>query len=164
MEDRHPLLWDSSAAGHVEANEDYDEAAARELMEELGVSARLERLGKLPASEKTGQEFIMVYRGKHNGPFSFPCEEISAVEFFRLKLWSDGCKTSPKILRQDSSSVGIYSRPNRPSYRPRSVSACSKLAAARCRRRAKLAWRATVVTNLFQPDQFRLRQIPAPPF
>ena len=27
--DRHPLLWDSSAAGHVEANEDDDEAAAR---------------------------------------------------------------------------------------------------------------------------------------
>src|SRR5207253_82773 len=74
--DRHPLLWDSSAAGHVEANEDYDAAATRELMEELGVSARLERLGKLPASEETGQEFIMVYHVKHNGPFSFPCEEI----------------------------------------------------------------------------------------
>jgi len=69
--DRHPLLWDSSAAGHVEANEDYDEAAARELMEELGVSTRLDRIGKLPASEKTGQEFIMVYRGKHDGQFSF---------------------------------------------------------------------------------------------
>jgi len=50
--DRHPLLWDSSAAGHVEANEDYDEAAVRELMEELALSARLERLGKLAASEK----------------------------------------------------------------------------------------------------------------
>ena len=80
--DRHPLLWDSSAAGHVEANEDYDAAARRELMEELGAGARVDRIGKLPASEKTGQEFIMVYRGQHDGPFNFPWEEISAVEFF----------------------------------------------------------------------------------
>ena len=84
--DRHPLLWDSSAAGHVEANEDYEEAAGRELMEELGVSARLDRIGKLPASEKTGQEFIMVYRGECDGPFAFPCEEISAVEFFPTEI------------------------------------------------------------------------------
>jgi len=84
--DRHPLLWDSSAAGHVEANEDYEEAAGRELMEELGTTARLERIGKLPASEKTGQEFIMVYRGECDGPFAFPCEEISAVEFFPTEI------------------------------------------------------------------------------
>jgi 16S rRNA (adenine1518-N6/adenine1519-N6)-dimethyltransferase len=84
--DRHPLLWDSSAAGHVEANEDYEEAAGRELMEELGTTARLERIGKLPASEKTGQEFIMVYRGECGGPFAFPCEEISAVEFFPTEI------------------------------------------------------------------------------
>jgi 16S rRNA (adenine1518-N6/adenine1519-N6)-dimethyltransferase len=94
--DRHPLLWDSSAAGHVEANEDYEEAAARELMEELGVSARLERLGKLPASEKTGQEFIMVYRGKHNGPFSFPREEISAVEFFPTEIVERWLQNKPE--------------------------------------------------------------------
>ena len=84
--DRHPLLWDSSAAGHVEANEDYEEAAGRELMEELGTTARLERIGKLPASEETGQEFIMVYRGECDGPFAFPCEEISAVEFFPTEI------------------------------------------------------------------------------
>jgi 16S rRNA (adenine1518-N6/adenine1519-N6)-dimethyltransferase len=94
--DRHPLLWDSSAAGHVEANEDYDEAAMRELMEELGVSARLERLGKLAASEKTGQEFIMVYRGNHDGPFTFPCEEISAVEFFPTEIVERWLQNKPE--------------------------------------------------------------------
>jgi len=84
--DRHPLLWDSSAAGHVEANEQYDKTAERELDEELGVTAQLRPIGKLPASEKTGQEFIVVYRGKHNGPFSYPSEEISAVEFFPVDI------------------------------------------------------------------------------
>jgi len=84
--DRHPLLWDSSAAGHVEANEQYDETADRELDEELGVTAQLRPIGKLPASEKTGQEFIVVYRGIHDGPFSYPSEEISAVEFFPVEI------------------------------------------------------------------------------
>ena len=84
--DRHPLLWDSSAAGHVEANEQYDEAAARELDEELGISAQLQKIGKLPASDKTGQEFITVYRGQHEGSFKYPAEEISAVEFFPVEI------------------------------------------------------------------------------
>jgi len=84
--DRHPLLWDSSAAGHVEANEQYDETADRELDEELGVAAELRPIGKLQASEKTGQEFIVVYHGEHNGPFRYPSEEISAVEFFPVDI------------------------------------------------------------------------------
>lgn len=84
--DRHPLLWDSSAAGHVEANERYDETAARELNEELGIAAHLCVVGKLAASERTGQEFITVYRGEHNGPFRHPSEEISAVEFFPIDI------------------------------------------------------------------------------
>jgi len=128
--DRHPLLWDSSAAGHVEANEDYDEAAARELMEELGASARLERIGKLPASGKTGQEFIVVYRGEHDGPFTFPCEEISAVEFFPtemverwvanksedfapgfLECWRLVNATQPIRARADSSSATSQGNP-----------------------------------------------------
>ena len=80
------VLWDSSAAGHVEANEQYDETARRELDEELGVTAQLRKIGKLPASEKTGQEFVVVYRGEHNGPFRYPSEEISALEFVPVDI------------------------------------------------------------------------------
>jgi len=84
--DRHPLRWDSSAAGHVEGNETYDETAARELGEELGITTTLERIGKIPASEKTGEEFIWVYRGEHNGPFQFSRDEITAVKFFPVEI------------------------------------------------------------------------------
>ena len=62
--DRHPLLWDSSAAGHVMAGEGYDEAAKRELQEELGIDVPLKKILKLSASPKTGQEFIWLYRGQ----------------------------------------------------------------------------------------------------
>ena len=82
LKDRHPGVWDSSAAGHVDAGEDYDQAAERELAEELGIAASLERVAKLPASEKTGHEFIWIYRGQHDGPFQLARSEIDYGGFF----------------------------------------------------------------------------------
>jgi 16S rRNA (adenine1518-N6/adenine1519-N6)-dimethyltransferase len=93
--DRHPLLWDTSAAGHVEAGEDYDLGARRELLEELGVAAGLTRVAKLPASEKTGQEFIWLYRAEHNGPFELARSEIEYGEFFPVDLVSNWVKARP---------------------------------------------------------------------
>jgi 16S rRNA (adenine1518-N6/adenine1519-N6)-dimethyltransferase len=61
--DRHPLKWDSSAAGHVIAGENYDETARRELTEELGIDVPLERIFRLTASSRTDDEFIWGYRG-----------------------------------------------------------------------------------------------------
>ena len=84
--DRHPLLWDSSAAGHVGAGEDYDETAVRELQEELGVIATLTRLVKLDCSERTGWEFIWLYRGEHDGPFTLARPEIEHGEFFPVEI------------------------------------------------------------------------------
>ena len=80
--DRHPLLWDSSAAGHVDAGEEYDTAATRELQEELGIAAELRRIVKLPASDQTGQEFIWLYRASHEGPFRLAATEIDYGAFF----------------------------------------------------------------------------------
>jgi 16S rRNA (adenine1518-N6/adenine1519-N6)-dimethyltransferase len=80
--DRHPRLWDSSAAGHVNAGEEYDAAANRELEEELGIRAELKRVAKLGATEQTGQEFIGLYHGRHDGPFKLPAAEIEHGEFF----------------------------------------------------------------------------------
>ena len=84
--DRHSGLWDSSAAGHVGAGEEYDATAARELREELGATTDLSRVAKLPASEQTGQEFIWLYRGKQEGPFMLARTEIDAVQFFPLEV------------------------------------------------------------------------------
>ena len=94
--DRHPLLWDSSAAGHVEAGEDYDAAAKREPKEELGVTAVLTRLAKLPASERTGHEFIWLYRGEHDGPFQLAKTEIEHGEFFPIDIVSRWVSARPQ--------------------------------------------------------------------
>jgi 16S rRNA (adenine1518-N6/adenine1519-N6)-dimethyltransferase len=93
--DRHPLLWDSSAAGHVSAGEEYDEAALRELGEELGISTELKRIAKLPASDQTGQEFIWLYRGGHDGPFQLAPAEIEYGDFFPVTLVSDWISARP---------------------------------------------------------------------
>jgi 16S rRNA (adenine1518-N6/adenine1519-N6)-dimethyltransferase len=65
--DRHSLRWDSSAAGHVAGGESYDDTARRELKEELGVIVPLQKIAKLPASQKTDQEFVWLYRGVTSG-------------------------------------------------------------------------------------------------
>jgi 16S rRNA (adenine1518-N6/adenine1519-N6)-dimethyltransferase len=80
--DRHPLKWDSSAAGHVSAEESYDETARRELQEELGVGLSLERILKVPASARTDQEFIWLYRGELHGILRHNRSELESGAFF----------------------------------------------------------------------------------
>ena len=84
--DRHPRKWDSSAAGHVSAGETYDETAGREVQEELGIQATLEKIAKLPASERTGFEFICLYRGTHDGAMNLNRAEIEAGRYFAPDL------------------------------------------------------------------------------
>lgn len=80
-------LWDTSAAGHVDAGENYDACAHRETIEELGVCVRatLTFLFKLPAKPETGMEFVQVYRCLHNGPFTLEAGEIDAGQWFAIK-------------------------------------------------------------------------------
>ncbi|WP_431107293.1 NUDIX hydrolase [Winogradskyella poriferorum] len=43
----HPLLWDVSAAGHIDAGESFIEAALRETKEELGLTLHADKLTKI---------------------------------------------------------------------------------------------------------------------
>ncbi|HVT73788.1 MAG TPA: NUDIX domain-containing protein [Lacunisphaera sp.] len=76
--DLYPGTWDSSAAGHVGAGEDYDGTAVRELEEEIGCRPERppQRLFKIEAREETGQEFVWVYRAESEGPFTLQAEEV----------------------------------------------------------------------------------------
>jgi 16S rRNA (adenine1518-N6/adenine1519-N6)-dimethyltransferase len=88
--DRNPGRWDSSTSGHVDAGESYEEAAQRELREEIGIECPLEKIGKLPCSAATGWEFIEVFRGRHEGPFRLASMEIETGAFFpihQIRAW-----------------------------------------------------------------------------
>ncbi len=66
----YPGFWDLSATGHVKAGEAREDAALRELREELGlVAPRLMRLHEVPASDETGNEFVTFYNaGRLSAP------------------------------------------------------------------------------------------------
>ena len=81
--DLSPGLWDSSCSGHLDAGEDYDTAAVREIGEEIGVrlSAPPERWFRIEACVETGWEFCWIYRLRHEGPFELHPEEIERGEW-----------------------------------------------------------------------------------
>ena len=85
-------LWTVSCSGHVDAGEDYDQCAPRELREEIGltVSQPLQRLFKINASAETEGEFVWVYRCESEGPFQLNTDEIKRGERFapeRITSW-----------------------------------------------------------------------------
>lgn len=76
-------LWDSSASGHLDAGEDYDACAVRELREEIGlrIAAPPVRLFKIAACAETGQEFVWVYRTESEGPFVMHPDEVDELRW-----------------------------------------------------------------------------------
>jgi isopentenyl-diphosphate delta-isomerase len=98
QKDTFPGCWDSSCSGHVDAGENYEAAAHRELGEELGVtgidSKSLEPLFKLKARSETGQEFIWVYRATHEGLFQLNAAEITEGKFFKPSEINELLKTN----------------------------------------------------------------------
>lgn len=83
LKDLSPGLWDSSCSGHLDAGEDYDVAALRELGEEIGVvvPGPLERWFRIDACEETGWEFVWVYRLSYDGPITVDPLEIQYGEW-----------------------------------------------------------------------------------
>jgi 16S rRNA (adenine1518-N6/adenine1519-N6)-dimethyltransferase len=74
--------------------EDYVSCAHREVVEELGLEAELQLLGRLPASDMTGQEFVAVFCGCADKKPSPNPLEIDAFGSFPLAIvdeWVERC-------------------------------------------------------------------------
>ncbi len=98
LKDCFPGKWDSSASGHLDAGEDYDPCAVRELGEEIGLHLEVcpEKLFKLAACPETGQEFVWVYRCQSNGPFKLQVEEVSEGGFYDRAVLEDWLTRAPE--------------------------------------------------------------------
>lgn len=84
LKDCFPGTWDSSASGHLDAGEAYDDCAVRELREEIGLSVTEapRRVFRIEACPETGQEFCWLYLCRSEGPFQLQASEIDRGEWF----------------------------------------------------------------------------------
>jgi isopentenyldiphosphate isomerase len=86
--DIYPNAWDNSAAGHVDAGEDYETAAYRELKEELGIDGvPLEEIGSYTDAHNWHglqmNRFVRVYRALFTGtPQPGEPDKIDDVRWF----------------------------------------------------------------------------------
>lgn len=77
-----PGMWDIAAGGVVGAGEQYDEAARRELAEELGIEVPdMEFVGEGRFADESVALIGRGYRCTHDGPFTFTDGEIAEVRW-----------------------------------------------------------------------------------
>jgi mutator protein MutT len=76
-----PGLWEISAGGHIDAKEKPEEAARRELKEELGIVAPVQLLSKEVFRYPEEGEYSYLYLVRSDGPFLPDRREIEKVRF-----------------------------------------------------------------------------------
>jgi len=89
QKDEFPGYYDSSAAGHVDPQESYADAAARELEEELGITAALEKIADFPACQENGWEFTVFYAAVSDDRVRINCAEIAEGGFYPVAAIAD---------------------------------------------------------------------------
>lgn len=97
----YPDTWTSSASGKVGQHESYEQAAKRELKEELGVEADVEPLFTLltevpPLDHKPAPGAWQVFRAVHDGAISIKDDEIQEGRFFSIDQLKEMSDTTPQ--------------------------------------------------------------------
>lgn len=98
IKDENPGLWDTSAAGHVDAGEDYLHCAERELEEELGISVAMDEVMCIPAQLKTLWEHVRVYKCVTDNQIDINGLEISEGRYWTVSKIIQSIESSPKIF------------------------------------------------------------------
>jgi len=104
-----PGCWDGGVAGHVEIGEEFSETAIRELREEIGAEANLERIrdthlqkNEYKKWEIKDYEFVVTFRCVYDGPIKVDQSEIGEAGFFSVqdveKQMNEGTEFTPWFL------------------------------------------------------------------
>lgn len=79
-----PGHWATSAGGHVQAGESYEQAGHRELKKDLNIDGTLTLLHDCAYPHRGMRKFIQVFRCTHDGPFMLDAEESDEGRFFTI--------------------------------------------------------------------------------
>ena len=84
--DIQPGKWDTSVGGHLDIGEGYEEAAVREMLEELGIdNVPLTPLYAYPMRNEIESENVRTYRCTYDGPITPDPTEISEARFWTME-------------------------------------------------------------------------------
>ncbi len=99
-------LLDYSASGHIKAGQNYEDAAYRELKEELGIKTKLTLLslktlyGKIDIEGNKVRHALRVYHGKNDGPFKIQESELEKIEAYELDKVKELVKEDSKLMTE----------------------------------------------------------------
>lgn len=81
-----PGRWDTSVGGHLAAGEGYEEAAVREIEEELGIEGadRVHMYDYVMRNE-IETEHVRTFYAIHDGPFTVQRSEIDGIRFWSFQ-------------------------------------------------------------------------------
>ena len=80
--DTFPDTYDCACAFHVTFGESYEEAAKRELLEETGIHATPEYLGKFSFHDPPEYEMVAIFKCRSNEPVVIDHTELIGAEFY----------------------------------------------------------------------------------
>jgi len=81
-----PGHWSTAAGGHVLTGEDYETAARREYLEELGVKSDLKFVEKIFYDvPNTPNKFLAIFETRFDGTFNCESMEVSEIRPFCIK-------------------------------------------------------------------------------
>lgn len=96
-----PGYYCTSAGGHVKSGETYEEAAKRELKEEIGIDLPIHKLTPLNFISDNHKRFIELFAAFTEGGFNFGDGEVSGGEFMSFmeveKLITKNDKIHPQL-------------------------------------------------------------------
>lgn len=102
--DSNPGKWSNATGGHVGHDETYDQAAQREVMEELKLNAQPKLVKKMIIEDPAHTTMTQLYTINSSGPFEFNPEETDEIKFFAkdelLEILDQLSKSSKITLKE----------------------------------------------------------------
>ena len=95
--DLYPGRWDMAVGGHVDSGETPDQAAVREMGEELGIppDVPLKKLFQLKVRNEIESENVQEYSAVFGGPFRIQKSELDEIRFFTFDDLKKRIEDSP---------------------------------------------------------------------